>query len=375
MAKSLDYIPMNAPRIRMDRSLPLAPQKNGHNRWHPEIEPAVRIAAGSSVELETLDAVDGQIKPGVKAEDLSVDLGRAHPLTGPVYVEGAEPGDLLAVKIESIVTADRGFTCILPGFGYLRDVFTKPFVVHWELANGFAHSEQLPGVRIPGAPFMGVMGVAPSEELLDRILAREAELIGRGGFALPPDSTGAVPADERIAARALRTIPPRENGGNFDIKQLTAGSTLYLPVYVPGALFSAGDTHFAQGDGECCGTAVETSSTFIARFDVHKGEASRRKQIDPSFTYSAPHSAANRRFYATTGLSVRKDGRNESEDLNVAARNALLNMIEYLADTRGYNREQAYALCSVAVNLRISQVVDVPNLVVSAFLPLDVFEN
>jgi formamidase len=366
---------MTAPRIPMDRALPLARQHSGHNRWHPDIQPAIRIAPGSSVEMETLDAVDGQIRPGVKAEDLSVDLGRAHPLTGPVYVEGAEPGDLLAVKIENIVTADRGFTAILPGFGYLRDLFTKPFIVHWEMAGGFARSEQLPGVRIPGAPFMGVMGVAPSHDLLERILAREAELIGRGGFALPPDATGAVPADERIAGRALRTIPPRENGGNFDIKQLVAGSTLYLPVYAPGALFSVGDTHFAQGDGECCGTAVETSSTFIARFELLKGEARRRNQIDPSFECSAPPVEKAQRYYATTGCSIRKDGRNESEDLNVAARNALINMIDYVSDAYSYSREQAYALASVAVNLRVSQVVDVPNLVVSAFLPLSVFEK
>ena len=323
--------------------------------------------------METLDAVDGQIKPGLKAEDLAVDLGRAHPLTGPVHIDGAEPGDLLAVKIDSIVTADRGFTAILPGFGFLRDLFAKPFLVHWEIANGFAHSNDLPGVRIPGAPFMGVMGVAPSHDLLDRITAREADLASRGGMVLPPDPAGAVPAHEPIASRAIRTIPPRENGGNFDIKQLVAGSTLYLPVFVPGALFSVGDTHFAQGDGESCGTAVETSSTFVARFELLTGEARRRNQNDPSFESSLPASKTLRRFYATTGSSVRKDGRNESEDLNVAAKNALINMIDYIVDTYSYSREQAYALTSVAVNLRVSQVVDVPNFIVSAFLPLDIF--
>ena len=366
---------MSHARIEVDRSLPLARQTSkGHNRWHPDIEPAIRISSGSFIEMETLDAVDGQLKPGTKPEDLNIDLGRAHPLTGPVYVDGAQPGDLLAVKIENIITADRGFTAILPGFGYLRDLFTRPFVVHWELAGGFAFSENLPGIRIPGAPFMGVMGVAPSHELLQRIVAREADLISRGGVALPPDATGAVPSHEPVASQALRTIPPRENGGNFDIRQLVAGSTLYLPVFVRGALFSVGDTHFAQGDGETCGTAVETSSTFVAKFEILKGEATRRKQMDPSFECLAPASSS-RRYYATTGCSVRKDGRNESEDLNVAARNALTNMIDYISDAYSYSREQAYALTSVAVDLRISQVVDVPNLTVSAFLPLDIFER
>jgi formamidase len=365
--------PMKGARVTVDRDLPLARQPDkGHNRWHPDIAPILRIAPGSFVELETLDAVDGQIKPGIKAEDLAVDLNRAHPLTGPVYVEGAQPGDLLAVYIEKIETAKSAFTAILPGFGYLRDIFLSPFLVHWDLDGSYATSKDLPGVRVPGAPFMGVMGVAPSHDLMRHITTREAELAGRGGFVLPPDPAGAVPDEPRIATRALRTIAPHENGGNFDIKQLVAGSTLYLPVYVPGALLSVGDTHFAQGDGETCGTAIETSSTFIAKLELLKGEAKRRNQSDVSFAYTA-EAAPQRRFYATTGICVRKDGRNESEDLNIACRNALLNMIDYITDWRGYSREQAYALTSVAVNLRISQVVDVPNLVVSAFLPLDIF--
>ena len=344
---------MSTEHIHLDLTLPLARQPDkGHNRWHPDIPPIVRIAPGSSIELETLDAVDGQIQAGTSSVGLSVDLNRAHPLTGPVYIEGAEPGDLLAVKIDRIATARQGFTAILPGFGFLRDLFLNPFLAHWDLHSGFARSEQLPGVAIPGAPFMGVMGVAPSHELLARIAAREAELITRGGMALPPDVAGAVPATEPVASRGLRTIPPRENGGNFDIKQLVAGSTLYLPVFVPGALFSVGDTHFAQGDGESCGTAIETSSTFTARFEVLKGEAQRRKQSDPSFCYvSRPNTG--REYYATTGISVDKDGRNESENLNLAARNALMNMIDYIADSYRLSREQAYCVASVAVNLRV----------------------
>ncbi|MPZ33049.1 MAG: hypothetical protein GEV13_19010 [Rhodospirillales bacterium] len=365
--------------IRLDRHLPLFQQADkGHNRWHPDIAPIVRIAPGSVVEVDTLDGLDGQIGPRTKNEDLaSIDLGRVHPMTGPVYVEGAEPGDLLAVKIEAITTAERGFTCIMPGFGFLRDLFPKPFVVHWEMRNGVARSNELPRVRIPGAPFMGVMGVAPSHELLQRIVAREAELARRGGMAMPPEPAGALPADRAIAAAAFRTIAPHENGGNMDIKQITAGSTLYLPVYVPGALFSVGDAHFAQGDGESCGTAVETTGTLVARFDLLKGEAGRRKQTDPSYETEVPRSerAAGRRFYATTGICTPKSGRAESEDLTLAARNALINMLDYLGDAYGYSREQAYCLASVAVDLKVSQVVDVPNFIVSASLPLDIFDQ
>jgi formamidase len=361
--------------IHIDRGRPLADEPDkGHNRWHPDIKPALRIPPGTQVELQTRDAMDGQVRPELKPTELLTTNPRlVHPLTGPVFVEGAEPGDLLAIKIDEIVTADRGFTVILPGFGYLRDVFTEPFIVHWEMANGVAFSKDLPGVRIPGAPFMGIMGVAPSHELLARITVREAELAARGGNVLPPDVADAVPAQAAIAKTALRTIPPREIGGNMDVKQLVAGSTLYLPVYVPGALFSAGDAHFAQGDGETCGTAIETQATLVARFDLLKGERRRRHQIDPSFNYEVPPLATRRRFHATTGICVSKHGRNESEDLNVAARNALLNMIDYIMDAHGLTREQAYCLTSVAVDLKISQVVDVPNFLVSASLPLDIF--
>lgn len=359
---------------------PLAHQDGkGHNRWHPDIPPVVRVGRGSTVSMETIDGLDRQITPKLTATELlGINMGRIHPLTGPVYVEGAEPGDLLAVKIEAIETASRGFTFIMPGFGFLREHFPEPHVIHWEMSGGYAYSEGLPGVRIPGAPFMGVMGVAPSHELLERINAREAELLSRGGAVLPPDPSAAIPADASIAAKAFRTIAPHETGGNIDIKQLTVGATLYLPVYQPGGLFSVGDAHFAQGDGESCGTAVETSATFVAKFDVLKGEARRRGQRDPSYEhpgyFTTPEMGVPRRFYATTGIPVSRDGlRNESEDLSMAAKNALLNMIDYLVDTRGLSRAQAYCLTSVAVDLKVSQVVDVPNLIVSAMLPLDIF--
>jgi formamidase len=367
--------------IRMDQRLPLAQQaEKGHNRWHPDIAPAIRIIAGSRIEIETLDGLDGQISPETTRDELArIDMGRIHPLTGPVYVEDAEPGDLLAVIIEEIRPADSGYTIINPGFGFLRDVFASPYIMHWEISGGFARTKELPNVCIPAAPFMGVMGVAPSHELLDRIVAREADVSRRGGLILPPDPVGAIPTDITIARRGLRTIAPQEFGGNMDVKQMVAGTTLYLPVQAPGGLFSVGDAHFAQGDGETCGTAIETSATFVARFELLRGEATRRGQMDPSFArdndFADHETSLPRRFYATTGIPMHRDGRNEHENITVAARNALLNMIDHIVDAYGYSPEQAYCLTSVAVDLRISQTVDVPNVIVSAFLPLNIFER
>jgi formamidase len=366
--------------IRIDRSKPLRNEPHtGHNRWHPDIPPALRVEPGDTVVLETRDALDGAVTPAMTSADLHrVDLDLVHPLTGPVFINGAEPGDLLEVHILDIAPQPFGFTTIVPGFGFLRDFFPTPFLVKWTIDAGFAVSPDLPGVRIPGAPFMGVMGVAPSREQRARIAAREDELLRRGGAVLPPSPRGAVPAAEPIASEALRTIPPRETGGNFDIKQLTAGTTLLLPVFVPGALFSAGDSHFAQGDGESCGTAVEMGATLTVRFGLRKGVAAQRHIQRPQYErndyFADPRFAVPRRFFATTGMPITREGRNESENVTLAAQDALLNMIDHLVAERGYSREQAYTLTSVAVDLRISELVDVPNVVVSAFLPLDIFE-
>jgi formamidase len=367
-----------AHEIRIDRSVPLAGEPDkGHNRWHPDIPPVVRCEPGDEVVMETRDAIDLQITPDSTAEDVGrVNLNVVHPLTGPVHVEGAEPGDLLVAEILEVEAPRFGFTVQIPGFGFLRDAFPDPFIVRWEIADGWAVSDDLPGVRIPGAPFMGTIGLAPSRELMARIAAREQDLIDRGGMALPPEPADAVPGDERIAREALRTVPPRETAGNVDIKQLSAGTRLLMPVWTDGALFSVGDAHFAQGDCETCGTAVEMSATLRVRFDLRKGVARERGIRDLQFErddyHLPPEFAAPRRFFATTGLSVDREGRNYSEDLTVAARNALLNMIDHLEAEYGYSRQQAYALCSVAVDLKVSEVVDVPNFVVSAFVPLDI---
>lgn len=358
-------------RIAIDRDLPLALQPNtGHNRWHPDIPPIAEVRPGKDVAIETREALDGQVKPHVTAADVeNFRVSVAHPLTGPLFVEGAKPGDLLAVHIERIEPQPRGYTIFRgPHFGFLRDVFPYKYVAHWEIDGKRARSPQIPGVAIPGAPFMGVMGVAPSHELLEKMRAREADLLARGLPVAPPDANEAVPAHEPFASGALRTVPPRENGGNMDIKQLVAGTTLFLPVFVEGALFSTGDGHFAQGDGESCGTAVEMGATLHARFEILEGEAKRRRQTEPSFSGTFVHDAVRHggsEYYATTG---------SREEAGLAARAALLAMIDYLVDARGYTREQAYCICSVAVDLHLSQIVDMPNYTVSAFLPLEIFE-
>lgn len=361
--------------LHVDRTVRLADAAHeGHNRWHPDIKPMACVRDGDEAEIHTRDSFDCQICRSMTGADLAgVSIGRAHPLTGPVFVDGAMPGDLLAVDILDIHAHNEGFTVIAPGFGFLRDRFTAPHLVHWQMADGYATSPQMPGVRIEGNPFFGVMGLAPSKPLLATILEREQRLHDKGGAVFLPDPDGAVPAFDD----ALRTIPPREMGGNLDIKQLTKGTTVYLPVYAEGGLFSVGDAHFAQGDGESCGSAIETSAILHARFRVLKGEAARRGQKDVSFaneTAPRPPLDPSTRFYATTGTCIRDDGENLSEDLTLATRNALLNMVDHICDRYGFTPENAICLASVAVNLRISQIVDVPNVTVSAFLPLDIFD-
>lgn len=366
--------------IEIDRSKRLRDEpRKGHNRWHPDIEPVLEIAPGEELVLETRDAADCQIQPGMTVAELAgLDRKVAHPLTGPVYVQGAEPGDLLEVEHLDIAPESYGWTRIIPGLGFLRDLFREPFIVHWNLADGWATSAQLPGVRIPEGSFMGTTGVAPCRAQLEAWTRREADLVARGGIAAPPDAEDAVPAREPIASCGLRTLPPRENCGNIDAKQLTKGSRLQIPVNVPGALYSAGDGHYGQGDSECCVTAIEMQATVAVRFRLLKGEARRRGMRFPRFSHPGyflpPEWAAPRNFVATVGMPIREDGTQEGEDLTLAARNALLDMIALLQE-RGWTREQAYIICSVAVDLRISNAVDLPNVTVSALLPEDIFEH
>jgi formamidase len=365
--------------VEVDRSKRLIEQpKAGHNRWHPDISPILEASEGEEIVLETLDAVDGQLTPSSTAASLAgMDAGAIHPLTGPVLVKGAKPGDLLEIEFVDILPQPYAFTAIVPGLGFLRDLYTAPYLVNWRITDGFATSTALPGVRIPGAPFMGVIGVSPSREQVAAWAKREDALLSRGGLVMPPDPAGAVPGTGPAASQGLRTIPPRENGGNMDVKQLTKGSTLQVPVAVEGALFSLGDAHFAQGDGEVCVTAIEMGGTAVARFRVIKG-AGKTLTRGPRFRhrdyFAPPEWASPKRFLATVGMPIREDGVNEGENLTLACRNALLNMIDLLQE-KGWTREQAYVISSVAVDLRVSNVVDVPNYVVSALIPEGIFEG
>ncbi len=334
-----------------------------HNRWHPDILPAAEVAPGEEIRLETEEGLGGQLtRESTHADAGRLHLGLGHPLSGPVYVSGAKPGDVLEIELVSYESDVFGTTAVIPGFGFLADLFPDPYLVKWEIVGGLASSAELPGVVVPEEIFAGVIGVAPSRERMEAYRKREEALRAQGQAVADPFPDAAVPPE---AADGLRTIPPRELGGNLDVRQLVAGSRVWLPVAVPGALFSIGDLHFAQGDGEVCGTAIEVAGAVTVRFALHENAGPQLRF--PSYETPA---RPGRRSFATTGIPV-----DAGMDLNAAARIALLEMIDHLERTYGFDRAAAYALCSVAVDLRISEVVDVPNPVVSALLPLDVFET
>lgn len=341
------------------------PADRAHNRWHPDLEPVASVGLGKEITLETRDGLDGQLSRASTHEDAGgLDLGLGHPLTGPVWVEGAEPGDQLEVELASYEVADYGVTAVIPGFGFLADLFPDPYVVHWDIEDGYARSSALPGVSVPEDVFAGVIGVAPTHALMEEIRGREQAIANAGGPVADSAPESALPPE---AAAGLRTIPPRPIGGNIDIRQLVAGSRLFLPVHIPGALFSIGDLHFAQGDGEVCGTAIEVAGAATVRFRIQKEHELGWRQRFPRF--ETPSERAHGPSLATTGIAL-----DVPMDVDAAAREALLEMIGYLEATYGFERPAAYALCSVAVDLRISEAVDVPYPLVSALLSLDVFE-
>jgi formamidase len=354
--------------ISYDGSIPLSEQAGaGHNRWHPGLPPVARVSPGEEVTFETGDATDAQLRRDSEHADVgALELSRSHPLTGPVHIQGAEPGDVLEIELIRIEPADWGYTALIPGSGLLADLFPEPFLVVWEIDGRYARSIQLPGVAVPVDAFPGIIGVAPSLDQLDRIRRREEELSARGGDVVDSSPDTAFPPS---CADGLRTIPPREFGGNIDIRQLTVGSRLLLPVSVPGALASIGDVHCAQGDGEVCGTAIEMCAAVTVRFRVESAPVWRSRF--PVFRAPARRERAS---FAVTGLPI-SDDRNESFDLTLSARSALIQMIDWLTSTRGLSREAAYALCSAAVDLRISEVVNRPNSIVTAFIPLDIFSS
>ena len=365
------------------------------NRYHPAIPPAARANPGDYIVFHTRDALDSDLTLDSNADDLAaLDLNLVHPMTGPVFIEGAERGDVLAVTLVDIEPDQYGYTVIVPGFGFLRDIYTEPFLVNWRLDRNFATSDQMPGVRIPYEAFMGSVGVLPGEPEVAAWNGREAALAELGGVALGPQPVGALPTEvcgpgAPHADACLRTIPPRENGGNMDVQQMQIGTTLLLPCFVDGCGLFVGDVHYAQGDGEVSGTAIEMGGVVTVVTEIRKGEGEfvtgpevegdgQIKDIEPG------------KFYQTVGLPLKAAGEippthaylggeviggleNMSEDLTIAARDALKRMIAYIRREHGLTAEQAYILASVAVDLRIGQVVDVPNYVVTAVLNEDVF--
>jgi formamidase len=354
-------------RIQIDRSRPVHQgAANGHNRWHPDIPPVASVDPGATATFELRDSRDRMLTRTSAHDDLLTTPEVAHPLTGPLEIRGAEPGDVLEVEILGYEADDFGWTGIWPGSGWLGDLFGDPFLARWELDGRHARSEELPGIAVPAGPFAGVIGVAPSRDFFEQARSREAALADRGGdFDLPSPQLAAPPE----AGDGLRTFPPRENGGNMDIRDLVAGAKLWLPVFVPGARLSIGDLHFAQGDGEVCIAAIETGGTATVRVSVVRDGPRLRF---PSWE-SPPR--PGRRCFATTGIPLDDEGRNADRDLNLATRRALVELLDWLTSERGLGREAAYVLMSVAAELRISEVVDAPNALVSAALPLDVFED
>jgi acetamidase/formamidase len=297
-----------------------------HYAWDSSLVPRLQIDPGDTVTFDTRDAADFYYsRASTHADVLARGPFRGHPLTGPVLIRGARPGDTLVVDVlEMRPTLDFGWTAVRPGRGLLPvEDFPKPHLQIWDLTDGrSARSER--GIAVPLEPFPGVMGVA-----LD------------------------VPGEHS-------TMPPRKNGGNMDIRQLTAGSRLSLPVWVEGALFSVGDGHGAQGDGEVCVTAVEMAARVTLRFDVEPGQ----HLPEPRFRTPDTPGGARGPCFVTTA---------HGPDLHASAQQAIRYMIDHLVAERGLSREEAYILSSVCVDLRISEIVDAPNWIVSAFLPESVF--
>lgn len=371
--------------------------KNCFNRYHPKIPPAAKADPGDMIIFHTRDALDAEFRLDSTADDLSTfDLGLVHPMTGPVYINGAKRGDALEVELIDIAPDEYGYTVIIPGFGFLRDVFPEPYIVNWRLTRIGAVSDGMPGITVPYEAFPGSIGVLPGEPEIQKWKAREADLATAGGVVLTPSPGGALPAkicgeNGKYKDDCLRTIPPRENGGNMDVQQQQIGTKIIFPCFIDGCGLFAGDIHYAQGDGEVSGTAIEMGSVLTVRVKILPGKGT---DMDMPVTLGNDQiiDMEPTRYYQTLGIPLKANGEippshtyldsekllnlaNVSEDLTISARHALLQMIDYLVKEHGLTREQAYILCSVAVDLRVGQVVDVPNFIVSAVLNMNVFDK
>ncbi len=302
-----------------------------HYKWDNSLPPAIEIEPGDIVHCETDEVTDGQIKPGMPASALgSLDFDRLYPLAGPIFVKGAAPGDVLEIEILSMKPLEWGWTGIIPGLGLLSEDFTRPYIRYFDLTNGVTTALR-EDIHIPLQPFCGTMGVATDE-----------------------------PGQHAV-------LPPTKGAGNIDTRHLNVGAKLYLPVYLAGGMFSAGDCHATQGDGEVCVTGIECPMAFSLRFDVKKGRSLppwRYQFITPPG--SLQPKSDEKGYFATTALGP---------DLMTNAKNAVRGLIDWLEAEHSLSREDAYVLCSLAADLKISQIVDAPNWGVSAYLALSVFRN
>lgn len=290
-----------------------------HSRWNRDLPPRLTIASGDTVHLECLDASGAQVRPGMTLDAyIDINRERIHALTGPIFVEGAEPGDVLQIDVLEVAHKGWGWSSVIAGLGFLKHRFADPYLFHWTLEPEVSRS--LAPAIVPLRPFCGVMGVAPAQ---------------RGEF---------------------RTIPPGVFGGNMDVRELCAGATLYLPVFNQGALFSAGDAHAAQGDGEVCVNGIECPADVTLRFRLHN-----QRPLHGPFIEAAPRNAAQE---AEAWVVVES-----ATDAINAARAATSRMIDLLVERWDFSEIHAYILCSVAMNLRLSQVVNEPMFTVSAALP------
>jgi acetamidase/formamidase len=293
-----------------------------HRLWTTSHEPVLDITDGDTISFDLTEATDGQFDPTstVRAVD-SFDWDRVYPLAGPILVSGAELGDVVEVEFLELHNVNWGWTAVLPGLGLLTEQFPDAHLHVWDLAGG--ESADFLGVaRIPLRPFCGVVGVCPD------------------------------------TVEPLGVLPPGHFGGNIDCRDVTAGAKLYLPVQVPGARLALGDPHAAQGDGELCVSAIESSLSGTARVRLHKGRRISAPELDVPGALRPGSDAAG--FYATMGVAP---------DLMAAARDAASAMIDHLGHEYGLDPIDAYVLCSVAVDLHIGELVDAPNWVVTAYLP------
>src|SRR6476619_5245780 len=296
---------------------------HAHSVWDNSIEPLLEVEPGAEITLEALDASGGQLDAGSQAADVAgLDFARVNPVTGPVFVKGAQPGDTLAVEILELRPRDWGWTAIIPGFGLLADEYPDPWLRISKVEEDARRVAFADGITLPFEPFPGTIGVALPE-----------------------------PGEHSV-------VPPSVWGGNMDVKHLRVGTTLFLPVGVEGALFSVGDTHAAMGDGEVCGTAVEAPMDIVLRLTVRRDMTITAPQYHVAAGDLARTEAGS--HHVTTGVGP---------DLMEASRDATRAMIGHLESRYGLDREEAYALCSVACDLRIHEVVDAPNWVVGMFLP------